>query len=685
MKCGLCNVEVKSINGLAQHLRTHSSEITPKEYYLKYINPLQETKCPYCSEEREFEGLNGFNTTCGNTECVKKSWLEKLQETRKQKAIDNGTYKERTIICPIDGCGDSFWSTKGLEVHLSKKHSNISKQEYYLTYINPSEKDNIKCPYCDKQRMFYNIVKGFRPTCGDFTCRNKHRKEFGGGWDFLHNEENNKKREEVSLERYGIKEAWNSIDAINKRSKSIKNWWDSLSIEYRNKIFDKGIKLRNENNLKKYGISCLLSLPEIKEKSHQTMLKKGLYGKSKIEKTIYEYIKLIFPDAIEHYKDSPRYQDYEADVYIPSLNLLIEVQGGHPIHGGCAFDLKNQEHLETLEKWKIKAQDKPDGLYTQMIRGWTVRDPHKRDLSMKNGFNFLEIFDFSPIFFVYTQIKRVIDGLSYDYPDEKLIQEIIFIRKNKGSYKRTPMTNKLILSFQPSFYKKENELWKNPIIRRKIIENRMKYLNKKESELTDRELLRGFKISGTHYGFSHFSPFWIKKFIEEYHIESLYDPCGGWGHRLLGAESINYIYNDINTETFNGVKNMCDCLNIKKTLYNFDATEFTPIETYDAVFTCPPYFNTEDYGNKKQWGNYQEWLSWFGKLIDTSIKKETKYFAFVMTSKYADDLIKVCNSKGMSVIKTEFLGNKHGGHFGKSNNTDILVICHPSIDKSSNM
>jgi hypothetical protein len=215
---------------------------------------------------------------------------------------------------------------------------------------------------------------------------------------------------------------------------------------------------------------------------------------------------------------------------------------------------------------------------------------------------------------VYRWIRE--SKLDYTYSLKECTEELERLKLNKGSYSSLPTRNRIIHTFQPHFFDIERKLWQDKTIRKKLLANRRKYLNK--SEFTDREILRGFKISGIHIGFSHFSPLWFTKFIEEYNVKSVYDPCGGWGHRMIGAylSNIEYIYNDMWYKTYMGCKNISKFLNFNCNLYNNDCTQFTPVESYDCVFTCPPYNNIEIYNNTPI-DNYDIFLR---KLFLTSIK-----------------------------------------------------------------
>lgn len=187
---------------------------------------------------------------------------------------------------------------------------------------------------------------------------------------------------------------------------------------------------------------------------------------------------------------------------------------------------------------------------------------------------------------------------NFTYSQEEIKREIHDVTVKRGNLSHQPKMNKMVRLYQPHFFQKERELWKNDSIRSRLIENREQYLNKKLEDMTLLQILSGFKISGIHRGFSHFSPLWFKWFIEQYKPTIVYDPFGGWGHRALCAPLLQkYIYNDLNTDSFNGIVNFKNDFNIDSIVaYNRDAATFIPDEHYDSVFTCPPYDDVEDYG-----------------------------------------------------------------------------------------
>lgn len=203
--------------------------------------------------------------------------------------------------------------------------------------------------------------------------------------------------------------------------------------------------------------------------------------------------------------------------------------------------------------------------------------------------------------------KQPEEVLSIHYTVQQLQREQELYRVAKGSYEATPRSNKIVLNFQPHFYHREQQLWQRIDIREKLLANRQKYL--KKDVFTNAELLRGFKISGIYNGYSHFSPLWLRKFIEQYKVKSIYDPCGGWGHRIIGAMNIDYHYNDVWDLSCIGAEKIIKFCNTSHVVTNNDATKIST--TSDVCFTCPPYFNIEQYnkGKFRDMDDYQEFLS----------------------------------------------------------------------------
>ena len=134
---------------------------------------------------------------------------------------------------------------------------------------------------------------------------------------------------------------------------------------------------------------------------------------------------------------------------------------------------------------------------------------------------------------------------------------------------------------------------------------------------------------------SFYRPHFSKQIIREISKKDkgiLFDPCIGWGGRMLGtlSENWNYIGCDPNKQTFQNVQNMKSFLNkhgvdtSNISLYNIPVEDFdfsTLQNQVDIVLTSPPYFNLEIYSNDadqsyNKFNNYENWKNdWFIPLI----------------------------------------------------------------------
>lgn len=208
-------------------------------------------------------------------------------------------------------------------------------------------------------------------------------------------------------------------------------------------------KVKNEETLKKRGVTNVFQLEDVKEKSKQTNLRK--YGveynmqnkeiatrsANKIRmnwanktKEELERLSKVYSDAVkksvwkinetkhknnsfntsqpeqeikkllEHRFPDTKYQ-YSSDVYpflcdfyIPQLDLYIEYQGTWT-HGGEPF-VGTEEQLIKLREWEDRASCSE--YYNNAIHVWTVMDPEKRRVVEENNLNWLEFFNIDEFF-----------------------------------------------------------------------------------------------------------------------------------------------------------------------------------------------------------------------------------------------------------------------------------------------
>ena len=124
----------------------------------------------------------------------------------------------------------------------------------------------------------------------------------------------------------------------------------------------------------------------------------------------------------------------------------------------------------------------------------------------------------------------------------------------------------------------------------------------------------------------------FKWFIVKYNAKVCYDPCGGWGHRLLASSCLDtYLYNDKSANVKANVDKIIKYFKIEncKTT-SFDAREYVPSENFDSMFTCPPYFNIEHYdcGDFKDEAEFKELIDKLFEVFNT--KASCKTFGVVI-------------------------------------------------------
>jgi len=108
--------------------------------------------------------------------------------------------------------------------------------------------------------------------------------------------------------------------------------------------------------------------------------------------------------------------------------------------------------------------------------------------------------------------------------------------------------------------------------------------------------------------------------------DTVYDPCAGFGGRLLGAARVgaNYLGVEPSTKTYIGLKQVAEdyCPDIKTEFLQECAEEYCPAQSsVDFVLSRPPYFNREEYSQEKtqsylKFPDKEKWLEGFlAKMI----------------------------------------------------------------------
>lgn len=408
------------------------------------------------------------------------------------------------------------------------------------------------------------------------------------------------------------------------------------SDEYKQKVDDIQDKIQSTMR-DMYGSSVYTQSEDYKQnldsivaKMNTTRRKNGTFNTSGIE----ERIKALGAFETQYNKDA-RYS-YLCDFYDKDRDLFIEVNASWT-HGYHWYDAEND--VDTCKKWDTKSKESI--YYVNALDVFTKRDVEKRECARKNNLNYVTLWDSdgmdADLWFAMgmplgKDWEREYSWLPYHY-----ISEDVDVSNMRLSWRSLSAVVKD--AQRKVFYKRELELWnKNPLRHGKwgtvqafLYANRYKYLNKLPHELTDRMLLRAFRISGLHMGYTSFNSSLMRQVIEKYNVKSVYDPCAGWGERMMTCGKFGVFYEgcDINSELFGGYEKLAKLIDgFKPVLHNNDSANQLVTGEADAVITCPPYKNIEVYSeNGAENLSDEDFAAWWSEVVKNCSYSKAKVFA----------------------------------------------------------
>lgn len=235
---------------------------------------------------------------------------------------------------------------------------------------------------------------------------------------------------------------------------------------------------------------------------------------------------------------------------------------------------------------------------------------------------------------VIEELAELISKVSYlqTYTDKQLYDDWIKLCKWNASENSINSTSrigmKLCEHFFPNFYDIQNSkgesfanLWNKDNLIKILRWNRKSHSTPYLSELK-----RGIYFCCGLTKSTMYRPQMAKMICQKYNPKVVFDPCAGWGGRMLGVVSsgANYIAFEPNTTTYNNLLKLVKFLNIenKVTLICDDALNIKKYDfpKIDLIITSPPYFDLEVYCDEKTQSvkdrnNYDSWSNEFLKSI----------------------------------------------------------------------
>ena len=470
------------------------------------------------------------------------------------------------------------------------------------------------------------------------------------------------KIEQTCLERYGSKTFLSSDYAREKIKQT--------NIEKYNgpaPMCSDEIKRKKAQTVKeRYGVESIMMVDDVVEKIHQSKVANNTYGVSSIEEDMYLKLCDIFgsDDVFRQYKSDP--YPFSCDFYIKSRDMYVEFNGLWT-HGKQWFDVNNNKFNEIVKSWKLKNTK----YYDNAVDVWTVKDVKKRETARDNNLNYLvfwlnDLKDFN--LWIACGCPDGQDYISeYSWLLNKDVLKPNMVTEFTGSIKNIHAHTKRYQFNE--FYKNELELWNDKTVQMKLYLNRWQYADKLPNELRDSEILQGFKISGIYRGYSVFDNKAMVSVLDKYDIKSVYDPCAGWGERMLTCYSkgIDYLGLDVNDGLKEGYSNLKTVLNLVNQDVIFkDSSEYVPRETFDAVITCPPYGNLEIYSNKGAENlSDEEFILWWEKVVHNTFKSGVQYFCFQINQNWKKRLSDVVEKIGFNFVE-EIELEKQVSHFNRN-------------------
>jgi hypothetical protein len=227
----------------------------------------------------------------------------------------------------------------------------------------------------------------------------------------------------------------------------------------------------------------------------------------------------------------------------------------------------------------------------------------------------------------------------YDFSDAELWedwQRLCGTRKYKtGSQFKPGM--KLCQHFCDNFWQIENaagqsfeRAWQDPVIMDQVRQWGLQGM----SQLWLSWIRRAVFMAAGLPNSSFYRPHFAKQIIGMTGLPSgtLFDPCAGWGGRMLGTLAAGWKYRacEPNPDTYANLTRMIAWLqNMHPTALDVGVYQ-QPVETFDistigpvdVVLTSPPYFNLEVYSDDpgqsyNQHTTYEEWRDqWFVPLVN---------------------------------------------------------------------
>lgn len=202
--------------------------------------------------------------------------------------------------------------------------------------------------------------------------------------------------------------------------------------------------------------------------------------------------------------------------------------------------------------------------------------------------------------------------------------------------------NKIIQHFQPSIWavgQNNSASMANLAAKPKICQRAVKSLLTSGNRIYPSRLARELQFAGLTHA-SILSVSMIMTIIQKFNLSgSWFDPCAGWGTRLIVAHILKLDYEATDPAShFDGLIKIRSFLQSDAKLHNKKFQDINFPKT-DFIFTSPPFYDKEDYGLGVMLETFEEWYqSFIISLIEKS--KSCKRLVLHLDTRIKDRLSK---------------------------------------------
>lgn len=439
-----------------------------------------------------------------------------------------------------------------------------------------------------------------------------------------------------------------------------------------------------KTNQERYGVAYFTQLPEhrqaqsrrMSDPSHQRRIvsakrENGTFNTSSSEDALYEllveYADQLGMTVVRQHRDEERYP-FAVDFYIPERDLFIELNGSWS-HGGHWYEVDREMDQKTVHTWCKKGEKSQ--YYLNALGTWTERDVRKREAARDAQLNYVTLWDGSEalsdahLWFALGAPDARDWEREYSWLDlpeslidlreglEKQVQQWADIDvANAGSRQISWLARS---GTWETFYARELQMWEADEVhhrkwgrlRARLLANRLHYLDKlPESAL---EIVRGLSISGEIRSYSTFVNTAMVAVLDKYEPTHMYDPCSGWGERMLtcAQRGVTYTGTDISDAVVTAHQGLINRLGLTDVSVSLgdSATRDMRGGSHEMVLTCPPYGDTEIYTSQGAENLDDEaFLEWWKQVVSMSVAPSTRVFAFQISEKWRERMSAVAQS-----------------------------------------